>query len=42
VVKFLWPVSPVHIDGIRWETPWFLAANFTALAAVYLCCGLPH
>ena len=35
-VKFLWPVSPVHIDGIRWETPWILAANFTALAAVYL------
>jgi hypothetical protein len=37
-VKFLWPVSP-DIDGVRWETPWFLAANFTALAAVYLCCG---
>jgi membrane-bound metal-dependent hydrolase YbcI (DUF457 family) len=29
-VKFLWP------DGIRWETPWFLAANFTVLAAIYL------
>ncbi len=37
-VKFPWPVSPDHIDGIRWETPWLLAANFTALAAVSLCC----
>jgi len=35
-VKFLWPISSVHIDGIRWEEPWFLGANFTALAAVYL------
>jgi membrane-bound metal-dependent hydrolase YbcI (DUF457 family) len=35
-VKFLWPVSSVHVDGIRWETPWFLVLNFTALAAVYL------
>lgn len=35
-VKFLWPVLPVPIDGIRWQTPWFLAANFTVLAAVYL------
>jgi membrane-bound metal-dependent hydrolase YbcI (DUF457 family) len=35
-VKFLWPVSSVHLDGMRWETPWFVAANFAALAAVYL------
>ncbi|HEY1467749.1 MAG TPA: hypothetical protein VGF61_01810 [Candidatus Acidoferrum sp.] len=35
-VKFLWPVSSVHFDGIRWETPSFLAANFAALASVYL------
>ncbi len=35
-VKFLWPVSPVHVDGIRRETPWFLVVNFTALTAVYL------
>jgi hypothetical protein len=31
-VKFLWPVSSVHFDGMRWETPWFLAVNFAALA----------
>jgi hypothetical protein len=33
-VKFLWPVSSVHVDGVRWETPWFLAVNFAALAAL--------
>jgi membrane-bound metal-dependent hydrolase YbcI (DUF457 family) len=35
-IKFLWPVSSVYVNGIRWETPWFLVVNYTALAAVYL------
>jgi hypothetical protein len=39
-IKFLWPVSSVHIDGKRWESPWFLAANFSALATFYLCLWL--
>jgi hypothetical protein len=35
-VKFLWLVSSVHFDGMRWETLWFLAVNFAALAVVYV------
>ena len=35
-IKFLWPFSAVHFDGIRWETPWFLATTYITLAAVFL------
>ena len=35
-IKFLWPLSSFHFDGIRWETPWFLALTYVALAAVFL------
>lgn len=35
-VKFLWPVSSIHLDGLRWETPWFLVANYAVLASIYL------
>jgi hypothetical protein len=35
-IKFLWPLSAVHVYGIRWETPWFLALTYAALAAVSL------
>ena len=35
-VQFLWPLSAIHLDGVRWEEPWFLAMNYAALAAVYL------
>jgi membrane-bound metal-dependent hydrolase YbcI (DUF457 family) len=35
-VKFLWPILSVHVNGIRWETRWFLVVNYTALATVYL------
>lgn len=35
-VNFLWPVSPVHVDGKRWEQPWFLAANYAALVSFYV------
>ncbi len=35
-VKVLWPVSSIHLNGTRWESPWFLAANYAAIASVYL------
>jgi len=35
-IKFLWPLSSEHFDSIRWETPWFLAVTYVALAAVFL------
>ena len=35
-IKFLWPLSSVHMEGIRWETPWLLAVNYAAIASVYL------
>jgi hypothetical protein len=35
-IRFLWPLSPLHFDGIRWEAPWLLAANYAALASVWL------
>src|SRR5581483_2073015 len=35
-VRFLWPVSAIHVDGIPWETPWLLAANYAALLSVWL------
>jgi hypothetical protein len=33
--RFLWPVSGFRIDGIAWRVPWFWAATYVALAAVY-------
>jgi len=33
---FLWPFSSLGWDGTPWEDPWFLAANYITLAAVYL------
>ena len=33
---FLWPVSPLHVDGIPWETGWLLATNYAAIALVLL------
>jgi hypothetical protein len=33
---FLWPFSSLGWDGVPWEDPWFLAANYITLAAVYL------
>jgi hypothetical protein len=33
--RFLWPVSDFRIDGIAWWTPWFWAATYCALLAVY-------
>ncbi len=34
-LHFLWPLSPIAISGIRWETPWFLAVNYGMLLLVY-------
>lgn len=33
---YLWPFPTPFVDGISWATPWFMAANYAALAAVYL------
>jgi len=30
-VRFLWPLSNYAFSGIRWEAPWFLAANYGVL-----------
>ena len=35
-VKSLWPLSGYRVDGLPWETRWLLAANWVALAAVWL------
>jgi len=35
-IRFLWPLSPVHVDGTPWERPWLLALNYAVLASVYL------
>ena len=32
----MWPLSPFHFEGIRWERPWFLTVTYAALAAVFL------
>jgi hypothetical protein len=34
-IQFLWPFSATAIDGIRWENPWFLAANYAGLAVFW-------
>ncbi len=33
---FLWPFSSFGWDGVPWENPWLLAANYATLAVVYL------
>lgn len=35
-IQVLWPLSPVHLDGARWETPWLMAVNYAVLASVFL------
>jgi hypothetical protein len=34
--QFLWPASAVHIDGIRWETPWLFGGTYAALLGIWL------
>lgn len=34
--RFLWPISDFRLDGIAWWTPWFWAATYGALFAVYV------
>lgn len=31
----LWPIADIHFSGISWAAPWFMVANYAALAAVY-------
>ena len=33
---FLWPISEFKFDGFSWGQWWFIVANYTALAIVYL------
>jgi LexA-binding, inner membrane-associated putative hydrolase len=38
-IQFLWPASSVHLDGIPWETRWFLTATYGVLITVcFLLC----
>ncbi len=32
---FLWPFPTPFVNGIPWTTPWFMAANYTAIALTY-------
>ena len=32
---FLWPFPTPFVDGIPWSTPWFMAANYSAIFLVY-------
>jgi hypothetical protein len=34
-IQFLWPASSVHLDGLPWETRWFLAATYAVLGAIW-------
>lgn len=33
---FLWPLSDFKITGISWGTPWFMIANYSSLALIFL------
>lgn len=33
----LYPFTRAGFDGIAWNTPWFVAANYSLLATTYLC-----
>jgi hypothetical protein len=33
---FLWPLSDYRFNGISWGNRWFMLANYTALAIVYI------
>ena len=35
-VQVLYPLSASAFDGLAWNTPWFLAVNYAALAATWL------
>jgi membrane-bound metal-dependent hydrolase YbcI (DUF457 family) len=33
--QFLYPLSTISVDGIRWSTPWIFITNWVLLALVY-------
>jgi membrane-bound metal-dependent hydrolase YbcI (DUF457 family) len=35
-IQFLWPASSFHLDGVPWETGWFLAATYGLLITLCL------
>ena len=39
-VPVLYPFTMAGFDGIPWNTPWFMALNYVALAAAWLALGL--
>ena len=41
-VHFLWPLSSYGFSGIRWEEPWFMAANYGALSMVLAWTWIRH
>ncbi len=41
-IQVLWPLSHAHVNGLRWETPWLLSANYIALAATYAALWRTH
>jgi hypothetical protein len=34
-IHFLWPISSYGFNGIRWESRWFLAVNYSVLTLVF-------
>ena len=34
-IQFLWPFFRLSVNGVRWETPWLLVANYLALGVVF-------
>ena len=39
-VRFLWPLSYAHFDGVPWERPSFLITNYVGLALIFSCLWL--
>lgn len=31
-----WPISTWHFDGLPWDTPWFMVANYASLFLIYI------
>lgn len=34
-IHFLWPLSSYGVQGIRWESPWFMGMNYGLLVLVF-------
>jgi hypothetical protein len=38
---YLWPLKTPYVNGFRWAVTWFMALNYSALAAAYLWTFVP-